>query len=219
MRRGLWIAIGIAVGVAALWWSRRADSEHASPSASGDRVTRASGAAEEAGVSPSAERAPSAAAPAGAGKPARSRSEAAAARERLVRDIARARERRLARAAANSPPAGGAPTDQDVGQLDKEYIRDRVKEIVPLVAECYEMSLADEPTLAGTVVVHFVMAGEPEVGGVVESSEIDAERSTLSRPALDECIRETMYALEFDPPEDGGRVEVRYPFKFRSEPE
>jgi rRNA maturation protein Nop10 len=31
---------------------------------------------------------------------------------------------------------------------------------------------------------------------------------------MQECIAQTMYALEIDPPADGGKINVKYPFQF-----
>ncbi len=142
------------------------------------------------------------------------------ARARLERGIALAREQRVARAAKEPASASGDPPgprpELEVGNMEKEYIRERVREIVPLVKECYEMALERRPTLSGKLVVRFTLAGEPEIGGIVESSEIDAERSTITDPGMSECLSETMYALEFDPPSNGGRIEVAYPFNFRT---
>jgi hypothetical protein len=89
-----------------------------------------------------------------------------------------------------------------------------VKAIIPQLLECYEDGLARNPKIGGTIVVDFTIEGEPEVGGVVGQSAIDPEKSTLIDPAVRECIQETMYALEIDPPESGGVVRVHYPFAF-----
>jgi len=62
--------------------------------------------------------------------------------------------------------------------------------------------------------VNFTIEGEPGVGGVVGDSEIDPDKSTLADPQMRECVQETMYGLEIDPPRDGGTVRVTYPFMF-----
>jgi len=62
------------------------------------------------------------------------------------------------------------------------------------------------------VVADFTIEGEPEVGGVVGESAI--QKTGIHDPAVLECIQETMYALEIDPPAGGGVVHVTYPFKF-----
>jgi len=140
------------------------------------------------------------------------------ARARLQRDIEHARERRVARKRAESESSSAdTPTPElAAGALDKEYIQDRVRDIIPLIKECYELARDKTPDLEGTLVVRFSLAGEPEIGGVVESSEIDADKSTVADPLLSECLSESMYALEFEPPSNGGRVEVNYPFTFRT---
>ena len=111
----------------------------------------------------------------------------------------------------------------------KDYIWSSVRELVPFIWECYETSLATKPTLAGTVVVNFTIEGEPETGGLVTECVIDdSSDMTLSAsiswitsstatkdPEFRECMRETMFALEIDPPRNGGAVEVVYPFTFR----
>jgi len=142
------------------------------------------------------------------------------ARERLERDIARARTKRLARERADAvrqptskpgTPAGERP------DFDKDYIHGQMQDLLPLIKECYEMALEIDPALGGKIVLDFNIVGEPDVGGVVESSEIDDELSTLKHPAMAECVRETVYALEVEPPPTGGSVRVRFPFTFSSD--
>ncbi len=89
-----------------------------------------------------------------------------------------------------------------------------MKEILPLVRGCFERTLLRRPDVEGKAVVEFSIVGEEEVGGLVELSESDNEASTIEDEQFSECIQETMYALEFKPPEGGGRVVVRYPFEF-----
>ncbi len=103
--------------------------------------------------------------------------------------------------------------------IEKEYIRSSVRELIPLLVECYEEGLARDPKLGGSLVVDFTIEGEPGVGGVVGESAIDAAGSTLTDPAVSECVQETMFAIEIEPPAGGGVVQVRYPFEFRSAPE
>ena len=142
-----------------------------------------------------------------------------ARREWLARAIEHARETRLREETTGHAPAvrsGDTPPPADVGHLDPEYIRTRVRELVPLLRECYELALDEQAGLGGRLTVEFVIAGEPDVGGVIEESRI-LEESTLVHPTLHECVRETLYTLELDPPENGGRVTVRYPFNFSPE--
>ena len=103
-----------------------------------------------------------------------------------------------------------------MGTLDAEYIRAAIQELKPLLAECYELAREEQTDLEGRLVVQFEIVGEPDVGGIVETSAID-EASDLRHPVLDECVRETMYTAELPAPEGGGRVTVRYPFNFAPE--
>jgi hypothetical protein len=51
------------------------------------------------------------------------------------------------------------------------------------------------------------------VGGIVESAEI-TKGTTLEDEELGYCLRESMLAMSFVPPEHGGSVTVTYPFGF-----
>ncbi len=139
------------------------------------------------------------------------------ARDRLLAAIQHAQAQRAAQAPATGGGGGttGArptlPADED---LDKDYIRAAVRELIPLLTDCYEQGLARDPTIAGSVVANFTIQGEPDVGGLVTESQIDADRSTLADPAVRECIQQTMYSLQIDPPANGGVVHVSYPFTF-----
>jgi hypothetical protein len=142
-------------------------------------------------------------------------------RARLERQIADARERRLALAARTDQPsipqsASRPELDQPEGH-DRDYIQERMQELIPLIKECYTMALERDPTLSGTLIVDLTLVGEPDVGGLVGSSEVDPEESTLLEDGMSECVRETMYALEIDPPTGGGEVRVRYPFLFTND--
>jgi len=140
-----------------------------------------------------------------------------AERTALVEQIRAARKARAA-APPHAPPAQPtaatpAPALPE-STIDKAYIRRSVRALLPLLQDCYEQGLQRDPTLGGTVVVDFTIEGEPVVGGVIGHSAIDAAASSLSDVTTRECIQETMYALEIDPPADGGVVTVKYPFAF-----
>lgn len=137
------------------------------------------------------------------------------ARARMLEQLATARARRTAAGAAPAVSGTPAPELPAQGDLDKEYIRAQIRELVPMLAECYEGALDEDPQLAGTLRVEFTIGGEPEVGGLVETSEVLADESTITHAGMVECVRETMYAAQFEAPTHGGKVTVRYPFTFR----
>ena len=105
--------------------------------------------------------------------------------------------------------------EQPPGKLDEAYIREVVTEdLVPIAKECYESALEDDPALGGRLTLQFSIVGDASVGGIVDEVSIDDENSTLRHPSLGECMTESTATLLFDPPEDGGRVVVHYPFVF-----
>ena len=148
------------------------------------------------------------------------RLQSAAERTALVAQIRAARQQRAAAmphaTTAQTTTATPAPALPE-STVDKAYIRRSVRELLPLLTDCYAQGLQRDPKLAGTVVVDFTIEGEPGVGGVIGHSAIDAAESSLSDTATRECIQETMYALEIDPPADGGVVTVHYPFAFSND--
>lgn len=144
---------------------------------------------------------------------------------RTVRDRKRRDEIRdlIYQAYGMTPPKPGArtgphgtsplaPLGADAGRLEPEYIQDRIREdFVPLAKQCYEAALEREPGIAGRLVLSFVIVGDEDVGGIVESAELDPA-STITEKELVECMRESMLSLSFVAPEGGGSVTVTYPF-------
>jgi hypothetical protein len=105
-----------------------------------------------------------------------------------------------------------------VGELPKEYLRRRVREdLIPLAQECYDSELEDDEALAGKLVFQFRIVGEPDVGGIVEDAQL-APESDIQHAELVECMSESLMSMSFDPPENGGVMEVTYPFEFSPGP-
>jgi hypothetical protein len=141
-------------------------------------------------------------------------------RSRMARDLERERIwSALGRKYALEPEAPGsaAPSESAAAHLpslDPQYIRSAISEqLVPIAHECYQSALEDDPELGGKIVTRFVIVGAEDVGGVVEEAEI-SDDSTLDNAFVRECMRESLMAVVFEPPEDGGRIEVSYPFLF-----
>lgn len=158
-------------------------------------------------------------APTPASAPEASRAVRKAPREQVDRKRAHIRER-LERAPvddAHPAPAASAPAPVEPPKLDEEYIRESVRDLIPVIRECYENALEDEPELGGKLVMKFEILGDEEVGGVVDEVEIDAEQSTIGDADMRECMRESMYTLELPAPDAGGHVFVTYPFVFTPE--
>jgi RNA polymerase sigma factor (sigma-70 family) len=132
----------------------------------------------------------------------------------LLEAIRRARASRAEAPAVPSRPAPTRLTPASDDTVDTEYIKSAVMDLVPLLRQCYQAGLERDPTLAGSVMLSFTIEGEPGVGGVVGDSKIDDAETTLVDPDVRECIQETMYALEIDPPSNGGSLSVRNQFAF-----
>ncbi|HEY4242826.1 MAG TPA: sigma-70 family RNA polymerase sigma factor [Kofleriaceae bacterium] len=109
---------------------------------------------------------------------------------------------------------GGAKPPVD-GDMDKDYIRSSMQALVPMLGDCYSDALQRSPGLgAGSIAVDFTIEGEPDAGGVISESKVDATESSLTDPGLRECIEQTMYSLDISAPTHGGTVKVHYPFSF-----
>jgi hypothetical protein len=117
-------------------------------------------------------------------------------------------------------PAPGPGTDGGPSPL-AAYIRERVREdFMPLAGKCYENELAKNPKLAGRAVVKFRIVGDKRIGGVVDSADIDKEKSDLSSPTFVQCMSESMMSVSFGaPPEGHPETTVDYPFIFSPDDE
>jgi len=122
-------------------------------------------------------------------------------------------------AGASSTPAPSLPAGSAPDEEQKDYIRAAVHELIPMLTDCYNEGVERDPKIAGTVVVEFTLEGDPDIGGVIGDSKIDPDpsASSLADPQVRECIQQTMYGLQLDPPK-AGLVKVRYPFEFSNQP-
>jgi hypothetical protein len=148
----------------------------------------------------------------------------AVARDRLLADIRAARIRRLTAAARTTGPdrggAGGGSDGADQAtdeEAKREVIREAMQDLIPLVTDCYNEALAASPALQGEITVEFVIDAEPDVGGLVSGSRVVEADPEIDHPGLRECVQETMYALEIEPPEHAAHDTFRYPFLFAPE--
>lgn len=143
----------------------------------------------------------------------------AARRAEVARAIAAAR----ARAGAAGSPAGAPPVvgtapaaDGADGALTKDDIRAGVREVVPLLAECYDTELARDPSLpAATVASRFTIESAADIGTVVTVGDLTIDGPLGASQEFRDCMTATLEAVVLPPLGEGGRIEVNYPFTFR----
>ncbi len=93
------------------------------------------------------------------------------------------------------------------GGLDKELVRRVVRAHLNEVRTCYSDALARTPTLAGRVVVKFMIAAT----GRVVAAALDS--SSLGAPAVESCIVAATKRWDYPAPTGGGFTSVSYPFQ------
>lgn len=152
--------------------------------------------------------------------PARRAAHTAAERAALLEAIASARIRRApAPAGATGGGGSGDTTATTLNITDRtgdtsEWEKRTLGVLNTLLGECYDLGRAEAPNLEGTVMLRFTLAGEPKVGGLLERVEIVDEDTSIKQQTLRDCMTETLYALELDPPPDGVRVERQVSLRF-----
>jgi len=104
----------------------------------------------------------------------------------------------------------------------KQYIQEQLDGIQPMIAECFYAAKKADPSLRSDLPVAFTIGGEPGVGGLVTEAELHP--SLAAHKGLTDCVQETLFSLEIDPPRRGsdgqpGEVGVRYSFEFDEEGE
>jgi len=106
---------------------------------------------------------------------------------------------------AEAEPAGKRET------RTQEVIGDTVLKNRQNVRDCYEIARQDEPTLQGTLTVHF----EIDPKGRVSVAKLNEERSTLKDPSLVTCALDAFKTIRFPPSSRGYESVGNYPFDFR----
>lgn len=144
-----------------------------------------------------------------------------ASRDRVRRDAIAAAM--LARRPATAQPPTTDPRGAMVGSapaapltLEKEEIRAGVKDVVPMLSECYEAELERDPALgAASVKAQFAIDSDPELGTIVTLSDLQISGPLAQASDFRDCLTATLEALVLPPLGDGGHVDVNYPFEFR----
>ncbi len=103
-----------------------------------------------------------------------------------------------------TPGSGSETRTQQV--IASVVVRNREK-----IRACYELERAKDPSLRGTLTLHFTL--DPQ-GNVVQANVVP-ERSTLQRPSLHECALSALRTIAFPPSSRGFESQVNYPFDFK----
>lgn len=100
--------------------------------------------------------------------------------------------------------------------LPEDYISGIIREqLIPVAEGCYE-DLA-EAGARGALTLKVVVIGDEEIGGVIDSIEVNPKKTSLEGELID-CVYFAAYEMEFDPPEDGQSVaEFEFSLNFSDE--
>jgi len=93
-----------------------------------------------------------------------------------------------------------------LGALDRSLIDQVIHQDIDTIAACYHQALAEDESLAGKVVIKFVIAKD----GSVSSSTV--KRSDLGHANTESCIAQAIQRMQFAEPRGGGIVIASYPF-------
>ena len=149
------------------------------------------------------------------------------ARRRRADEIRRALQALYGSSSEPKPSGSGAvlappsmPGPRGSGNQAQQAQGDYIKRVVteqfhPVAGSCYEELLGRDPAAEGDVVLDFSIAGNEQLGGVVESVEVHDEGTTLLDEQFLVCVRESMYTTTFEAPPSGTHsITVSYPFSF-----
>jgi hypothetical protein len=112
-------------------------------------------------------------------------------------------------------PEQDDPThDVSVWPLSKEGIQGAVDEALPALTDCYDEALSDDPTLGGRMTLGFTVVDQEGLGKV---TVVELDDGAVTDDRMIDCVLDAFEALQFDPPEGGGELSVRYPVAFAPE--
>jgi TonB family protein len=106
-----------------------------------------------------------------------------------------------------APSAAPSPVRDARGKREIQQVmidnRDKVR-------ACYDAALAQNPGIAGDLVVDFTI--DPR--GDVKQAEVNWSQSEIHIPELDTCAADAVRSLKFPPSSRGLESKVSYPFNF-----
>lgn len=139
-------------------------------------------------------------------------------RRQLADRIAAARSSHATPAASvHAPSAPSLPAEAvEANQAAtlKVEIRSAMRDVIPLLTECYEAALpqlADDKT---KIVAELTLTGDPDVGTLIDAKQLADDTGKPLPATFDDCLRSTFQSLALPPLAEGDTFEVHYPFVF-----
>ncbi len=128
--------------------------------------------------------------------------------------LERMRSARVRGSSSPTPPPALPALPPLPGKLAATDVRKAVRELVPLLAECYDAALPRLTKQDGGITISLLFTGEPEVGTLIQSAEITGDDNLTQDAELVECFQQTLLSIELPPMTERGEVTVTYPIKF-----
>ena len=119
-----------------------------------------------------------------------------------------------ARPTPSLPADGAGAKDMSNPETLKVEIKAAMKEVIPLLAECYQAEMDHIAEPQTKVVAELTLTGDPDVGTVIDAHGIADDGGKPLATKFDECLRNSLQLLALPPLAEGDRVEVHYPFLF-----
>ena len=139
-------------------------------------------------------------------------------RRRVAEQIERAHAAR-AGAALHAPRPPSLPIVPQLRTDDidafKTTFRAAMREVIPILAECYTHARAQLPDGELIVKAKLSLDGDPDIGTLIDAHAIESEQAIPTE--LDACLRDTFQRLELPPLAEGDHVDVTYPLVFRDD--
>ncbi|HEY4180851.1 MAG TPA: hypothetical protein VGM90_28595 [Kofleriaceae bacterium] len=95
----------------------------------------------------------------------------------------------------------------------KTTMRDAMKEVIPMLADCYDKGGSNLPATLD-VVAELTLTGDPDIGTIVDADSLKNKDGTPVNEAFGACVQDTLVTLEMPPISEGDVVKVTYPFAF-----
>jgi len=99
--------------------------------------------------------------------------------------------------------------------ISKTEIRAAMREVIPIISECYEAALPTLPSPDIDITAQMTLTGDPDVGTIIDTDQVRFKDGTPLPAKFDDCLRTTFMSLALPPLAEGDKIEVQYPFRFQ----